>query len=136
MQPDALRDCDADSSQPSGYKINNGQHNFVFPDFEAPQYQSSSCCSSTARFDFSYDTPYQYGNGQQNPFNDANIEVGCEVQRRSSSGNRCGSFADGWGAFGGTGACGTVVGTSDANTMNLAVAKLKFLKSTGANLTR
>ena len=67
MQPDALQECTPDSSQPSGWKINSDVNNFLFPDFEAPQYQSSSCCSSTARFDFSFDTPYQ-GKANHNPF--------------------------------------------------------------------
>jgi len=87
-------------------------HNFMHADFEAPQYQVMSCCSSHARFGFAglgaypqqgnIHDPWSYGQRQDND----RVKVGCEVNRKSYMGNSCGSFADGWAAFAGHGTCG------------------------------
>mmetsp|Transcript_10297 Transcript_10297/g.12073 ORF Transcript_10297/g.12073 Transcript_10297/m.12073 type:complete len:424 (-) Transcript_10297:168-1439(-) len=121
-------------------KINSDVHNFRYADFLVPQYQSSACCTSHARFGFGY--YYDQNSGVNDPFEKTNIQFNCKVQRRSYSGNPCGSFKDGYSVFGGTTSCttrsssyanDTVVLESWAGKNNFAVHEKCSLSSLRAN---
>ena len=112
-------------------KVNRDVNNFWNVDFETPSYQSSSCCSSVARFGFAgKHSGVSQNAGPRNihdPFGtlhnpNKGFSISCDVNRKSNMGDVCGDGTT-WDDFYGTGVCGinglySYDGTVDTDRMD------------------
>ena len=91
---------------------NTDSINWENVDFETPSYQSNACCSSVARMGFrgkyasgSHATKSNIHDPFGNLLTQFGVEIACNVDRKSDSGDTCGNGKS-WDDFVGTGVCG------------------------------